>query len=138
MIPSVRETIEQAILLSVGAASLTRDRVEGVVAELVRQGRLSTDDGRAMVERLVDRAVHTDARTRPAGLVGQIESGLRAGLREAGLVTRADLDDLQVHLAELEHRIRLLEDAGRTGAPGSQGLGGEPPEGLDPATTPGE
>ncbi len=44
--PSLRDALEQAILLSVGAASLTRDRVEQIVGELVAQGRVSAEDGR--------------------------------------------------------------------------------------------
>jgi polyhydroxyalkanoate synthesis regulator phasin len=31
--------------------------------------------------------------------------------RELGLVTRAEVEDLELRLAQLEHRLRLLEDA---------------------------
>lgn len=133
MIPSVRETVEQAILLSVGAASLTRERVEGIVAELVRQGRMSGEEGRAMVERLVSRTVKGEGRTAGvSGVVGQLESGLRSAFREAGLVTRADLDDVTVQLAELEHRIRLLE-AGGAAVPLGAAADAEAPDADAPA-----
>jgi polyhydroxyalkanoate synthesis regulator phasin len=105
--PDVRGAVEQAILLSIGAASITRDRVEEVVTELVRQGRISGEEGRAVVERVVSRAVG-EGRV-PSGLVGSLESGLRGAFREAGLMTRGDLDDVRVQLAELDHRVRLLE-----------------------------
>lgn len=119
MIPSVRETLEQAIVLSLGAASLTRERVEAVVAELVRQGRVSGDEGRGMVERLVQRATSGEGRSTSAmhGVVGQIEQGLRGAFREAGLVTANELDEMRVHLTELEHRIRLLEAAAARALP---------------------
>jgi polyhydroxyalkanoate synthesis regulator phasin len=119
MTPDVRGAVEQAILLSIGAASITRDRVEGIVGELVRQGRMSGEEGRAVVERLVSRTVG-EART-PAGLLGSLEGGLRGALREAGLVTRADVDDIRVQLAELDHRLRLLEGSPPAGAPGGTG-----------------
>jgi polyhydroxyalkanoate synthesis regulator phasin len=35
---------------------------------------------------------------------------LRELFRELGLVTRDDLDDLELRVAQLEHRLRLLED----------------------------
>ena len=36
---------------------------------------------------------------------------LRDVLREMGLVTRDDWDDLDLRVAQLEHRLRLLEEA---------------------------
>ncbi len=110
MIPSIRETVEQAIILSLGATSLTRDRVEGVVGELIRQGRVTADEGRAMVERIVSRAVGESGTAAPvSGMIGHIESSLRGAFREAGLVTHGELEDIRVQLAELDHRLRLLE-----------------------------
>ncbi len=115
--PSLRDALEQAILLSVGAASLTGDRVEHIVGELVAQGRVSAEDGRLLIERLIARVVEP-ARPSPSGMLGQLEDTLRGALSDAGVVTRAEVDDLRVHLAELEHRMRLLEG---DSAPGPRG-----------------
>jgi len=124
----MRETLEQAIVLSLGAASMTRERVEAVVGELVRQGRLSGDDGRGMIERLVQRATSPEGRAPSAvhGVVGQIEQSLRGAFREAGLVTANELDEVRVHLAELEHRLRLVEAAAAAQLPPA----GEPAAGA--------
>jgi len=108
--PSLRDTLEQAILLSVGAASLTRDRVEQIVGELVAQGRVSAEDGRVIMERLIARVVDPQ-RPSPSGLIGHLEDTLRSALSDAGVVTRPEVEDLRVHLAELDHRLRLLEGA---------------------------
>lgn len=106
--PSIRDAVEQAVLLSIGAASLTRGRIEQVVGELVAQGRVSADDGRVLVERLVRRVIDPQ-RTTQSGIVGHVEDTLRGALADAGVVTRAEVDDLRVQLAELDHRLRLLE-----------------------------
>ena len=48
-----------------------------------------------------------------SGLVGRVEGGLQGLLRELGVVARPELDEVQLRLMELEHRIKLLErDAG--------------------------
>ena len=52
---TVREGIEQAVLLSIGAAALTRERAEAAVAELVRKGHVGGEEGSAIVDRLMAR-----------------------------------------------------------------------------------
>jgi BMFP domain-containing protein YqiC len=42
---------------------------------------------------------------------------MHALLRELGLVTRADWDDLELRVAQLEHRLRLVENEPRTTEP---------------------
>jgi polyhydroxyalkanoate synthesis regulator phasin len=106
---TVREGIEQAVLLSIGAAALTRDRAEAAVAELVRKGQVGGDEGAAAVERLLAR-VRGEGATGD-GLAGRLEGGVQGVLREFGVVTRAELEDVQLRLMELEHRIGLLERA---------------------------
>jgi polyhydroxyalkanoate synthesis regulator phasin len=115
-VTTIRDGIEQAVLLSIGAASLTRERAEEAVAELVRLGQLRGVEGRAIVDRLMAR-VRGEGSPLP-GLIGRLEGGVQLALREAGLVSRAELDDLQLRLAELEHRIGLLEGTKPAG-PGS-------------------
>jgi polyhydroxyalkanoate synthesis regulator phasin len=36
-------------------------------------------------------------------------------LEKAGLARREELEDLELRVAQLEHRLRLLEDGGSTG-----------------------
>ena len=118
---SVREGIENAILLSIGAASLTRERAEEAVAELVRAGGLRSEEGKAAVDRLMAR-VRGEGSPLP-GILGRLEGGVHTALREAGLVSRPELEDVQLRLAELEHRIGLLEAASDAAAapPPAQG-----------------
>jgi polyhydroxyalkanoate synthesis regulator phasin len=104
---SVRESMEQAVLVSIGAAALTRERAEAAAAELVRKGQMGSDEGKQVVERLMARVRGEGAPA--AGLVGKIEGGVQGLLRELGIVTRAELEDAQLRLMELEHRISLLE-----------------------------
>lgn len=115
--PSLRDALEQAILLSVGAASLTRERVEQIVGELVAQGRVSAEDGRVLMERLIARVVEPP-RTSTSGLKAVFEDSVRGMFADAGVVTRTEVEDLRVHLAELDHRVRLLEGSDGDAAPG--------------------
>ena len=49
---------------------------------------------------------------RPSGSGGgRLEGGVQGVLREFGVVTRAELEDVQLRLVELEHRLSLLERA---------------------------
>jgi polyhydroxyalkanoate synthesis regulator phasin len=116
---TVREGIEQAVLLSIGAASLTRERAEAAVAELVRKGQMGGDEGKVVVDRLMAR-VRGDGVSNPASsLMGRLEGGVQGVLREFGVVTRAELEDVQLRLMELEHRISLLEKASPADPPGA-------------------
>ena len=108
---TVREGLEQAVLLSIGAASLTRERAEAAVAELVRKGQIGGDEGKAVVNRLMARVRGDGASSPASSLMGRLEGGVQGVLREFGVVTRAELEDVQLRLMELEHRISLLEKA---------------------------
>src|SRR5680860_330912 len=106
---AVRDGIEQAVLMSIGAVALTRERAEAAVADLVRKGQVGGEEGAVIVDRLMAR-VRGEGST-AAGIAGRIEGGVQGVLREFGVVTRAELEDVQLRLMELEHRISQLEKA---------------------------
>ena len=102
---TVGETLERLILLQVGAAVATRDRVQAVVEGLIEQGRIEREEGRTVVEDVMSRA-----RERSAGARSLVDASVQQGLKRGGLPTREDHEDLVFRVEQLEHRVRMLED----------------------------
>ena len=103
------ETLERLVLLQIGAASLTRERVQEAVNRLVEQGRMEREEGRAMVENMVGRA-----RERSSGARALVDASVQQGLRATGVPNRETYEDLLFRVEQLEHRVRLLEDRPET------------------------
>ncbi|GAB4251344.1 MAG: hypothetical protein Kow00129_12200 [Thermoleophilia bacterium] len=102
----VREIINRTLLLGVGAAALTAERVQNVVDEFVRRGQLTAEEGREMVDDLTKRS-----REEARSTAGRLENSLQSTYRELGLAGRRELEDLDFRLRQLEHRVGLLEQA---------------------------
>ena len=99
-----RDLLERLLLAAVGAVALTAERLDELAGELSERGGMGRDEARQLLE---------DARTRWRGdatRFGERASESLAGaLRQIGLVTREDLDELELRVAQLEHRLRLVE-----------------------------
>ena len=101
----VRELVERLLLAGVGAVSLTAERAEVLAEELAEKGGLRKEEARAMID---------DATARWRGEAGRMGERASAALEslfeELGLVTRDDYEELELRIAQLEHRLRLLEE----------------------------
>jgi polyhydroxyalkanoate synthesis regulator phasin len=99
-----RDALEQLLLAGVGVVALTADRVEELVDSLVKRGGVQRDEARAAVEDAVTRWRGDATRvTERAGV------SMQSVLRELGLVLRTEYEELELRVAQLEHRLRLLE-----------------------------
>jgi polyhydroxyalkanoate synthesis regulator phasin len=102
------EPVRRLALALVGAVALTAERADELADSLAARGGMSRDDVRAWID---------EATTRWRG--DAVRVGERAGatmhgaLRELGLVTREEWDELELRVAQLEHRLRLVEQAPR-------------------------
>jgi polyhydroxyalkanoate synthesis regulator phasin len=100
----LRELAEELLLAGVGAVALTKDRADELVGELSQKGKLTQEDARELVDEVMGRwrgdAVRMGERA---------SSGLASVFRELGLVTRREHEELELRLAQLEHRLRLVE-----------------------------
>ena len=81
-----------------------RDVLERIAAELAAAGNLRIEEARALVDQLAHRW-RGDV-VRASERVGQAADGV---FHELGLVTRDDYVELELRVAQLEHRLRLLE-----------------------------
>jgi polyhydroxyalkanoate synthesis regulator phasin len=100
-----RELLERMIFSAVGAVALTAERADALAEELAESGLARRDEARALIEDLSSRWRGDATRM-----------GERAGValdtlfRELGLATKDDLEELDLRLAQLEHRLSLLEE----------------------------
>jgi polyhydroxyalkanoate synthesis regulator phasin len=101
---SPRDLAEKLVLAGVGAVALTAERADALAEEVSARGGLGREEARSLVEELVGRWRNEGVRL--SERTGSTLSGL---FRELGLVTRGELEELELRVAQLEHRLRLLE-----------------------------
>ena len=96
--------LERTLLLALGAAALTRERVQEVVDEVVRRGELTRREGKDLVDDLMERASDQGS-----GLRERFDANLQDLFRQWGLATHGEWEELNLKVAQLEHRLSLLE-----------------------------
>jgi polyhydroxyalkanoate synthesis regulator phasin len=100
----LRDLAEKVVLAGVGAVALTAERADALAEELSARGGIGREEARALIEELVGRWRNEGVR------IGERTGvGLAALFRELGLVTRVELEELELRVAQIEHRLRLLE-----------------------------
>jgi polyhydroxyalkanoate synthesis regulator phasin len=99
-----QDGIRRLFLALVGAISLTAERADELADELAERGGMRREDVRGWIDDVTNRwrgdAVRMGERT---------GATVQGALRELGLVTRDEWDELELRVAQLEHRLRLVE-----------------------------
>jgi polyhydroxyalkanoate synthesis regulator phasin len=116
---SLRDFVEEVFFAGVGAVALTKDRADELVDELTKRGRLTRSEAREVVDDVTGRW-----RGEAVRFGERASSGLTGVMRELGLVTRREWEELELRLAQVEHRLRLVESqrtAEGGGGPGARG-----------------
>ena len=101
---SSRELLERLALAGIGAVALTADRAEELARDLAGRGELRRDEARQTID---------DAMTRWRGdatrLTERAGASLQSVFDQLGLISREVHDELELRVAQLEHRLRLAE-----------------------------
>jgi polyhydroxyalkanoate synthesis regulator phasin len=101
---SESHSLEQLILAGLGWLSLTAEAADDMAEDIAR--RVGVEPGRMReAVRATFASVRHDAER--AGTLPSEASD--KALKRLGLVRREEVDDLGLRLAQLEHRVRLLE-----------------------------
>ena len=98
--------LRQLGLAALGVVALTAERADELADSLAERGGLRKEEVRSLIE---------DATARWRGdavRIGErVGETLHDALRDIGLVTRDEWDELELRVAQLEHRLRLVEHA---------------------------
>ncbi|HEX6972371.1 MAG TPA: hypothetical protein VF234_09140 [Limnochordia bacterium] len=100
----ILDLLTKWLAVGIGMAALTKERAEELLADLVQQGRLSREEGRAILDRIMREADQQKEALR-AGLAEQ----RRRVLNTAGVATTEELAELKARLGMLEERVAALE-----------------------------
>jgi polyhydroxyalkanoate synthesis regulator phasin len=97
-------TLERLALAAVGVVALTADRLDELATELSDRGGMRRDEARALLDSAVSRWRGDASR-----LGERASDTLAAVLNQLGVVTREEFEELELRLAQVEHRLRLIE-----------------------------
>jgi len=97
---TIRELLEQGMLLGLGAVSLTRETAQNLVDEMVKRGQAQREEANDMVEQLLKRG----ERERNA-LRKLIREEVQEVLKELQMPTHADLKAIEKKLDAILHKL---------------------------------
>jgi polyhydroxyalkanoate synthesis regulator phasin len=113
--------LERMALAGIGAVALTAERADELARDLSGQGEVRRDE----VKQTIDEAMRR-WRGEAIRLSERAGSSLSALFEQLGLVAREEYEELELRVAQLEHRLRLAEGqleapAGRPASSGTIG-----------------
>lgn len=91
------DLIKKTLLAGVGAAVITKDKIEGALDDFVRQGKVNAQDARIMADKIAEQGRKE---------FDELASDLNT--RISGLLDRAS-SDANARLTALEERVKVLE-----------------------------
>jgi len=91
------ELIKKSIFIGAGLASMTAEKIEEAVSEIVKKGEISEKQGRDLVQDLLDKS----SKVRKE-LAERIDKLVQDKLQKLNVPTRRELDELQARIAQLE------------------------------------
>ena len=100
------DILKKTYLAGLGLATLTRDRVEEIVDELVRRGEIAEKDRSHVVQDLLDRA-----RDEQKKLSSSIHGTVQKVIGELGVPTRREFLDLVARVDAFEGKTKSTESS---------------------------
>ena len=91
------DPIMKALSMGLGALSVTKEKADEVIADLVKRGEMSETEGTQLVDRLLK-----GAERRQKEVEGKVAATVRKVLSDTGLPTRQDFQSLARRLDGIE------------------------------------
>ncbi|MCK4518602.1 MAG: polyhydroxyalkanoate synthesis regulator [Candidatus Omnitrophica bacterium] len=95
----MRDFLEKAMNLGLGALVVTREKVEAVVDELVKKGEVGQEEGDKLVKELVDKGKEGKEE-----IEAQIEKMIKAIFEKLDLPTRKEFNELKSEIENLKEK----------------------------------
>ena len=94
------DRIKKAMLLGRGWISLTKEKAEEIVDDLIKRGEVSREEKFKMMDELL-----REAERKEEELTGKINETVQKTITQIGLASKKELDALSERLAEMEKKM---------------------------------
>lgn len=102
----MKDILQKAWSFGLGVFDFSREKVEALVAEMVRRGEISQKESPEAVKEFLGRAQEAQA-----AVVDKVKELVNKALAEARPARAADLEGLEKRVAALEAEVRKLKGA---------------------------
>jgi len=99
------DTIKKTMLLGLGAISLTKEKAEGIIDDLVKRGEVKEKDRTVMLEKLLK-----EGEMQKNELEGKISASVQKVMTSIGLPTQKDFKNILKRLDGIEKAIGSPND----------------------------
>ena len=96
--------LKQMLYAGIGLAAITKEKAEEVVAELVKKGEMSKEEGKDMLNTFMNRMQEESEK-----LKQKIDEQVENTISSMNLVRKSELDKILQKLTELEKRLDKLD-----------------------------
>ncbi len=100
----MKDILQKAWYFGLGVFDFTREKVEGLVQEMVQRGEISQQESPEAVKQFLDKAQEAQA-----AVTEKIKGMVNKALTETKLARAADLEALEKRVAALEEEVRRLK-----------------------------
>ncbi len=94
------ELSKKLLLAGIGAAVLTKERIEGIVRELIKQGEISKEEGIKLVKEVLQKGEEMQKT-----LEAKIEVGINKAMERLNIPTRKEIQELREKLEKLIKKV---------------------------------
>jgi polyhydroxyalkanoate synthesis regulator phasin len=97
--------LQQILMLGIGTTSLVADRVREVSEQLVKEGKIDSDQAKSFVDDLMGQM-----KLDPANFEAQMQRLIRNTMQDLGVPRQSEMDELRGRIDRLERQVRELEN----------------------------
>ncbi|MFD1179279.1 phasin family protein [Paenibacillus puldeungensis] len=98
------DLLKKAFSLGFGITMVSKEKIEGIVDDLVKRGELAPSESKQLVEKLIDRGEEEQNRFKE-----MVNEQVRTTLQGMGLASAKEVEDLTRRVAELEIKLAELQ-----------------------------
>ena len=97
--------LKQLLLLGIGTTSLAAEKIREASEQLVRDGKLNSEQANSFVNDLIERI-----RSEQGSFEAQMERQIRNLMQDVGVARQSEVDELRGRIDRLERQVRDLEN----------------------------
>lgn len=101
------ELLKQTLLAGIGAGVVTAEKVEDVLQDLVKRGKLSAEDAKATAAKIAE-----DGKEEFSEVQSTLKSLFEEMLAKANLAKKSDLVAVEARLTALEAKLEAVAETG--------------------------